>query len=143
MILDFGYSSTLRDAGYSSGFLASSFFFAQVLTSYAWGWLSDRVGRRPIMLFGAVGSSVSVLAFGFSRSYPWALCARSLSGLLSNLGVSKSYLAEITDSSNAARAFGSTNVSSLLAESTTNLSGEYPLPAARASMKLMSVDTPL
>jgi MFS family permease len=44
--------------------------------------LSDRVGRRPVILQGLVGTITSILLFGLSRSFIWALLSRSLCGLL-------------------------------------------------------------
>jgi MFS family permease len=44
--------------------------------------LSDRIGRRPVILQGLVGTILSVLLFGLSKSFVWALLSRSLCGLL-------------------------------------------------------------
>ncbi|KAH8986569.1 major facilitator superfamily domain-containing protein [Lactarius hatsudake] len=65
-----------------------------------WNRLSDRVGRKPILLSGLLGTTVSITMFRLSRSF-WklALC-RFLSGALNgNIGVSKSVVAELTDDS--------------------------------------------
>lgn len=47
--------------------------------------LSDRIGRRPVILQGLIGTIVSVLLFGLSKSFIWALLSRSLCGLLVSL----------------------------------------------------------
>lgn len=44
--------------------------------------LSDRIGRRPVILQGLVGTILSILLFGLSKSFVWALLSRSLCGLL-------------------------------------------------------------
>lgn len=44
--------------------------------------LSDRIGRRPVILQGLIGTIVSVLLFGLSKSFIWAILSRSLCGLL-------------------------------------------------------------
>ena len=44
--------------------------------------LSDRIGRRPVILQGLVGTITSILLFGLSKSFLWALLSRSLCGLL-------------------------------------------------------------
>lgn len=44
--------------------------------------VSDRIGRRPVILQGLVGTIASILLFGFSRSFIWAILSRSLCGLL-------------------------------------------------------------
>ncbi|KAJ2995153.1 hypothetical protein HDV02_001038 [Globomyces sp. JEL0801] len=105
MVKDFGLSKE-EDIGYSVGFIASAFSFAQLLTSMMWGWLSDRYGRRPILLFGLIGNSVSILMFGLSKSLTWAIVSRFACGFLNgNIGVAKTVLGEITDKSNQAKAF--------------------------------------
>lgn len=71
-----------------------------------WGKLSDKFGRRPILLIGVTGNCIACLMFGTSKWYAWALAARALHGLLNgNLGVCKTYLKEITDETNQSRAF--------------------------------------
>lgn len=99
MVKDFGIIPS--QIGYYVGFLASSFSFAQLLTSFWWGWLSDRIGRRPVLLIGLVGNAFSLLLFGLSHSLTWAILTRTMSGLLNgNIGVAKSVIGEITDSTN-------------------------------------------
>lgn len=50
-----------------------------------WGMLSDRIGRRPVILQGLIGTITSILLFGLSKSFIWALLSRSLCGLLVSL----------------------------------------------------------
>lgn len=71
-----------------------------------WGRLSDRIGRKPVLLGGALGLTVSMLGFGVSRQY-WAIVlSRCAEGALNgNIGVTKSMMAEITDHTNRARGF--------------------------------------
>lgn len=106
MVLDFGMATTKAEVGYYSGFISSTYYFSQFLSSFWWGKISDKVGRRPILIIGLLGSLISTVAFGFSTSFGFAIAARSLNGLLnSNSGIVKTYVAEITDSTNQARAF--------------------------------------
>jgi MFS family permease len=92
--------------GTYAGFLGSSFFVGQLISSFVWGRLSDKYGRRPIMLAGAFFSFAAVQAFAFSRNYYYALIVRLIAGALNgNLGVIKTYLGEVTDSSNQTKAF--------------------------------------
>lgn len=92
--------------GLRIGILASVFFMSQLCSTFFWGWLSDRIGRRPVLLLGVMGSGVSITLFGFSNSYIFAIMMRILSGLLNgNIGVVKSYLGEITDHTNQAKGF--------------------------------------
>ncbi|KAH9167299.1 MFS general substrate transporter [Lactarius sanguifluus] len=95
-----------RKVGYYTGITMSAYFAAEAATVLQWNRLSDRVGRKPILLLGLLGTTVSITMFGLSRSF-WklALC-RFLSGALNgNIGVLKSVLTELTDDSNIARGF--------------------------------------
>jgi MFS family permease len=47
-----------------------------------WGWLSDRWGRRPVLLLGLIGNTICGSLFGLSKSLKWAIVTRSLCGLL-------------------------------------------------------------
>eukprot|EP00607_Mallomonas_marina_P003639 CAMPEP_0182423750 /NCGR_PEP_ID=MMETSP1167-20130531/9841_1 /TAXON_ID=2988 /ORGANISM="Mallomonas Sp, Strain CCMP3275" /LENGTH=715 /DNA_ID=CAMNT_0024603009 /DNA_START=309 /DNA_END=2453 /DNA_ORIENTATION=- len=104
MVEDFGFTGDRL--GYFAGFLAASFCAAQFCSSILWGILSDRFGRKPVVVVGAVGAAVGMAVFGFSTTYSQAVMGRMLSGLLNgNLGVIKSFLTEITDDSNRGSGF--------------------------------------
>ncbi|KAJ3269530.1 hypothetical protein HDV01_001334 [Terramyces sp. JEL0728] len=104
MVKDFGIKE--QDIGFYVGFVSSSYFFAQLLTSVFWGYFSDRCGRRPALLIGLVGNTITMLMFGISTSLAFAIVSRTACGLLNgNIGVAKSVLGEITDNTNRAAAF--------------------------------------
>jgi MFS family permease len=65
-----------------AGMVTSAFALSEFVASIMWGRLSDRVGRKPILLLGLAGTGVSMLMFGFARSLPMALFARALGGIL-------------------------------------------------------------
>ena len=84
----------------------SAFYLVETLFILQWGRLSDKIGRRPVVLIGLSGLALSMFSFGLSRSFPTLVASRSLAGLLNgNMGVLKSILGEITDDTNAAQAF--------------------------------------
>ena len=58
----------------------SVFAVFQLMSIYHWAKISDVVGRRPIVLLGAVGTGLMTFLFGFSRSLPYMLITRSLHG---------------------------------------------------------------
>ncbi|KAI9218501.1 major facilitator superfamily domain-containing protein [Blastocladiella britannica] len=106
MVRDFKVVDNDANLGYYVGFLASAFSLAQFLTSVPWGMASDRIGRRPILLVGLLGNTLSMVAFGMSSSFPMAIACRLICGMLNgNLGVAKCVLGELCDDSNQDRGF--------------------------------------
>ncbi|KAL8915788.1 MAG: hypothetical protein Q9172_006657 [Xanthocarpia lactea] len=88
------------------GLIASSFALAQFATGYLWGSLSDRIGRKPVVLVGTLCTAACFLAFGFCRTLWQAILVQVLMGLVNgNQGVVSTCLGEITDRSNQSRAF--------------------------------------
>lgn len=88
------------------GLIASAFALAQFTTNFMWGWLSDRVGRKPIVLTGTLLTACCFVAFGFCRQLWQAIVVQALMGLVNgNQGVISTCLGEITDRSNQSRAF--------------------------------------
>jgi len=104
MVEDMGYTGA--ELGYHAGLMAAAFCFAQFCTAVPWGMISDNYGRKPTIIIGTIGAGMGMVLFGMSRTFPQAVAARALSGLLNgNLGVVKSLLTEITDDTNRGAAF--------------------------------------
>jgi len=82
MIEDFHITDDPNSISVYAGMVTSSFTLAEFATSMMWGRLSDKVGRKPILLSGLAGTGVSVLIFGFAPNLPVALFARTIGGLL-------------------------------------------------------------
>jgi MFS family permease len=63
---------------------------AQFLTAMMWGKIADspRAGRKVVLLVGLVGTCVSCVGFGFSKTFVQALCFRTIGGATNgNIGV--------------------------------------------------------
>ncbi|KAF1991579.1 MFS general substrate transporter [Aulographum hederae CBS 113979] len=88
------------------GLIASAFALAQLATNFFWGWVSDRIGRKPVILLGTLLSAGCFVAFGFCRRLWQAILVHALLGLVNgNQAVVTTCLGEITDRSNQSRAF--------------------------------------
>jgi MFS family permease len=101
----------------------SLFFVTQALTTWQWSRLSDFIGRRPVILLGLLGLSVSNFAFGLSRTLGTLIIrlvnvdhlsecrlkecpSRCIAGILNgNVGVMKSMLGDLTDHTNMTQVF--------------------------------------
>ena len=95
-----------HQVGLYVGLIASSFALAQFATNFFWGWLSDRVGRKPVILLGTLFTAACFLAFGFCRTLWQAILIQALMGLVNgNQGVVSTCLGELTDRSNQSKAF--------------------------------------
>lgn len=83
-------------AGFYSGILVSSFSIAEALVCPLWGALSDRIGRKPVLLVGMFGTMLSIIMMGFATNFWFALAARILGGALNgNIGVIQTIVGEI------------------------------------------------
>lgn len=82
MILSFNITSNTSQIAVYVGMVTSAFAFAEFSTGVIWGKISDRVGRKPVLLAGLAGTALSMIVFGFAPSLPVALCGRALGGLL-------------------------------------------------------------
>lgn len=90
--------------GWSLAALAASFSFMQFIFAPVWGRLSDRFGRRPILLVSLLGQTVSYLIFGLSTNLPMLFASRICAGLFAgNIGAAMAYIADITPREERAR----------------------------------------
>ncbi|KAI8979066.1 major facilitator superfamily domain-containing protein [Mycotypha africana] len=106
MLKDFHLSDDEKEIGYYAGWIASMFFVAQFFTAVQWGRISDKYGKRPVILIGLLGNAVSSCLFGLSKNLYWAIASRTLCGMMNgNTGVARTVVSEITDNTNKARAF--------------------------------------
>jgi len=96
MIQDFDVAKDQVEISVYAGMVTSAFAFAEFSSGVAWGRLSDRIGRKPVLLTGLAGTALSMLIFGFAPNLKVALLARALGGLLNgNIGVLQTTVAEM------------------------------------------------
>ena len=86
------------------GILGSLYSTLQFIFSPIWGRLSDRMGRRPVLLITVAGIGVSYAIWVFSGSFLLLLASRVLGGLMSgNIAVASAAIADVTSAKNRAR----------------------------------------
>ncbi|KAG6916168.1 hypothetical protein DXG01_008141 [Tephrocybe rancida] len=99
-----GNIGTNEQLSYVAQLLQSMFYFMEASTVLYWSKTSDKVGRKPVILIGMIGSSLSMMCFGFSQSLWGSIVSRSLmNGLNGNAGVIKGMMAEMVDTADLAR----------------------------------------
>lgn len=85
-----------NDASFYAGILISAFSLAEALTGMFWGSLSDRLGRKPVLLSGCFGTMLSLLLVGLAPNFWVALVGRALGGALNgNIGVIQTMVGEL------------------------------------------------
>ena len=62
--------------GYYAGFIASAFTLGHLLTGYPWGYATDVIGRKPVVVIGLLSIAMFSVAFGFSPTFEWAVGSR-------------------------------------------------------------------
>ena len=101
------YAKDLGESALMLGVLLATHAALQFVFAPIWGRLSDRIGRRPIMLFSMFGTSVSMVILGVADSFEGLLLARVLSGTFSaNISVATAYVADVTQESERTRFMG-------------------------------------
>ena len=87
--------------------IGTSYSLMQFLFIPIWGRLSDRIGRRPVLLVSIAGSAIGMAILGFAESLPLLFAGRILSGIFTaNIAVAQAYVADVTDESNRAKGMG-------------------------------------
>src|SRR2546427_11960105 len=101
------YALKFGAQGIGYGALVFVFSAMQFLATALLGRLSDRIGRRPILLTTMVINAVGYVLFAFAPSYPALFVARVISGFASgNISAAQAYMADITTPAERARGMG-------------------------------------
>ncbi|KAH8114502.1 MFS general substrate transporter [Phellopilus nigrolimitatus] len=106
MILETGIVEDPQRVGFYSGVIESIFALMSFLFIVPCSFMSDRYGRKPVVLISIGVLSVSTALFGFSRSYWFMIVTRSAGGISgASWSTMKVMLGEITDRSNQGKTF--------------------------------------
>ena len=101
------YAERFGASPFGVALLFASFSLAQFIFAPVWGRLSDRVGRRPVLLGSIAGAVAAYALFAFARSFPLLLAARIASGVAAaNYSIAQAYVADVTPREERARGMG-------------------------------------
>jgi len=92
------YIENLGAGGTELGLLTASYAVMRLIFGPIWGGLSDRFGRKPILLIGILGYVITMVWFGLANTLWMLFAARILSGILSS-ATAPTTMAYIGDSS--------------------------------------------
>ena len=97
LVEDLADSQGIVEVGIWVGILMTSYSAAQFLFSPIWGSISDRIGRRPVLMIGLVGNTVFFTMFGLANTLVVALIARFLAGVFNgNIAVARAYISDVS-----------------------------------------------
>jgi DHA1 family tetracycline resistance protein-like MFS transporter len=87
--------------------LMASYSIAQFFFAPFWGLVSDRIGRRPVMLVSIAGTALSLAGFAASGSLPLLFLFRTLNGACAaNISTAQAFVADLTTPENRAKGMG-------------------------------------
>lgn len=98
---------SLGDSALKAGLLMSIYSLMQFIFNPLWGQLSDKYGRRPILLLSLLGASISHLAFAFSTTFWFMFFARLFAGTFAaNISAAMASVADISNESERSKRMG-------------------------------------
>ncbi len=101
------YGRHFGASGWELSLLGASYSLMSFVFSPIWGRLSDRIGRRPVMLISLLGSTSSYLFFAYAPNTEWLILSRAFAGLFSgNITVAFAYIADVTTPKDRAKGMG-------------------------------------
>ena len=101
------YAQRFQATEWQIGLLLASYSLMQFLASPLLGWLSDRYGRKPVLLCSLVGSALGYLLMANAASLTILFAARILAGISgASVGTASAYIADITPPENRSKRIG-------------------------------------
>jgi DHA1 family tetracycline resistance protein-like MFS transporter len=101
------YAQTFGASPLAIGLLFAIFSLCQLIAAPALGDLSDRYGRRPVLIFSLLGTVVSFVMLALAQTLTMLFLARIVDGLSGgNISTARAYVADVTEPKDRARAYG-------------------------------------
>jgi len=89
------------------GLLTAAYSFFQLVASPILGKLSDRYGRKKILMISQFGSAIGYLMLAFSNNLPLLFVSRIIDGITGgNISIAQAYIADVTTKENRAKGMG-------------------------------------
>lgn len=101
------YARSFGASAFEIGLLMFVYSFIQIFMGPVWGGLSDRYGRRPILLLTILGQALAMIWAGFATSLWMLLLTRALAGLFAgNISTASAMMADLTSREDRAKGMG-------------------------------------
>jgi DHA1 family tetracycline resistance protein-like MFS transporter len=101
------YAESYGASALTIGLLSTSYSLMQFLFTPLWGRLSDRHGRRPLILLSLAGSCVGFLIFALAKTLPFLFVGRIVAGIAGAIiPTTQAYIADVTTPENRAKGMG-------------------------------------
>ena len=101
------YAETFQASEFVTGLLVASYAAAQLIGAPVLGRLSDRFGRRPLLLASVFGTFVGFLLLGFANTLWMLFAARVIDGFTGgNLSIAQAYITDVTDAKDRSKGLG-------------------------------------
>src|SRR5262245_54890014 len=101
------YAREYGASGITVGAIVGIYSIMQFFFAPMWGRLSDRIGRRPVLLISLTASFTGYLLFAFARSLGVLFASRVIAGVGgANIGTAQAYIADTTTSEDRAKGMG-------------------------------------
>ena len=102
------YMESMGAGGIEMGLLVTVYAVMRLIFGPLWGALSDRIGRKPVLMIGVLGYGITMLFFGFATKLWMMFLARALSGVLSSATspTTMAYIGDSTESKDRSKGMG-------------------------------------
>lgn len=101
------YSTKFGASGWVIGMLGAIYPSMQFLFAPFWGRLSDRFGRRPVLLSSIFGTGLGYVMFALAQSLPLLFLSRAIDGITgANISAAQAYVSDVTEPEDRSRVFG-------------------------------------
>src|SRR3989344_8135631 len=104
--LIYSYSQRFGLTDFENGLLFSVFSLAQFIATPIIGRMSDKYGRKPLLLISLIGTAISFVMMAFANSAAMLFVARALDGITAgNIPVASAVISDTTETKDRARGF--------------------------------------